>query len=407
MNIPCRRGRQGRVAAGVAAFLTATPLAAQPLSEAEAISRALAQPELTALGEANRAEADARIAGIRRFDNPEVSVSREGLSGGGGSETEYEAGIVQPFDLSGQRSRLRNAARAEARAVDADTARRRQERIAEVRRAYAGCAAAREKAPVLEALVARLREAERIVTARTRAGDTAGYDLRRLRVEARTAEARAQLVAGDVAAECVALSRLTGEPDARPSSSLSTIARRPIVPPAGVARADILARQARLEAATLNVRAAERARIPEFAVGLGYKRTSVMGETASGPIVSLGARLPLFNRGDAAIGEARARQRAREAELGLARREAEAAVAVAQARVDAALLALRSAEQALEDARRLGPIAEAAYQGGEGGVVELVDAYRAAQDAEIEVIELLERAAMAGVDAELALGSEP
>jgi cobalt-zinc-cadmium efflux system outer membrane protein len=386
--------------------MSAGSLAAERLSEADAITRALAQPELIALGEANRAEAQARIAGIRRFDNPEVSISREGVSGGGASETEYEAGIVQPFDLSGQRTRLRDAARAEARAVDADTARRQQERVAEVRRAYAGCAAAREKVPVAESFVARLREAERIVAARTRAGDTAGYDLRRLRVEARSAEARSRLIAGDVAAECTALSRLTGDPDARPSSPLSEIARRPVSPATtSGTRADLLARQARLEAATLGVRAAERARIPEFAVGLGYKRITSAGESASGPVVSLGARVPLFNRGGAAISEARARQRAREAELGLAQREIEAAVAVAKARVDAALQALQSATQALDDARRLGPIAEAAYQGGEGGVTELVDAYRAAQEAEIEVIDLLERAALARVDAELSIGS--
>jgi cobalt-zinc-cadmium efflux system outer membrane protein len=187
---------------------------------------------------------------------------------------------------------------------------------------------------------------------------------------------------------------------------LSEIARRPVSPATtSGTRADLLARQARLEAATLGVRAAERARIPEFAVGLGYKRITSAGESASGPVVSLGARVPLFNRGGAAISEARARQRAREAELGLAQREIEAAVAVAKARVDAALQALQSATQALDDARRLGPIAEAAYQGGEGGVTELVDAYRAAQEAEIEVIDLLERAALARVDAELSIGS--
>jgi cobalt-zinc-cadmium efflux system outer membrane protein len=53
----------------------------------------------------------------------------------------------------------------------------------------------------------------------------------------------------------------------------------------------------------------------------------------------------------------------------------------------------------------LGPIAEAAYQGGETGVVELVDAYRTARDAELEIVDLLERAARARIDLELAQGS--
>lgn len=223
---PFYRLAGGHAALAVALALAAAPAPAAPITEAESIDRALAQPEFTALGEANREEAQARIVGIRRFDNPEASVSREQVSGSGRSETEWQAGVTQPIDLSGRRSALRAAARAEAGAVDSDTARRRQERSAEVRRAFAGCAAATEKVRVSIAFVGRLHEAERIVTARTRAGDTAGYDLRRLRVEARTAEAQGQLAAGEVAAECAALSRLSGEPDARAAEPIAAIALR-------------------------------------------------------------------------------------------------------------------------------------------------------------------------------------
>ncbi|HEX9965170.1 MAG TPA: TolC family protein [Allosphingosinicella sp.] len=399
------RLRGGHAAIVAALALAAAPAPGAPITEAEAVDRALAQPEFTALGEANREEAQARIRGIRRFDNPEASLSREQVSGSGRSETEWQAGVTQPVDLSGRRSALRAAARAEAAAVDADIARRRQERSAEVRRAFAGCAAATEKVRVSSAFVGRLHEAERIVTARTRAGDTAGYDLRRLRVEARTAEAQGQLAAGEVAAECAALSRLSGEPDARPAEPIAAIALRatPTSPPE--TRPDIVAREQRVLAASQQVRAAQRARLPEIGVGLGYKRVTADEGSAGGPAISLGARIPLFDRGGAAIAEARARQRAREAELGLARREAEAAVAVAEARTDAAIAAARAAQAAAGDAARLGPIAEAAYEGGESGVVELVDAYRTARDAELEIIDLLERAARARIDLELAQGS--
>jgi cobalt-zinc-cadmium efflux system outer membrane protein len=395
----------GHAALAAVLTLAATPAHAAPITETQAIERALAQPEFTALGEANRDEAQARIAGIRRFDNPEASVSREQISGSGRSETEWQAGVTQPVDLSRARSALRAAARAEAGAVDADTARRRQERMAEVRRAFVGCAAATDKVRISNGFITRLREAERVVTARTRAGDTAGYDLRRLRVEARTAEAQGQLTAGEVAAECAALSRLTGEPDARPAEPIAAIALRASPTSAPETRPDILAREQRVLAASQQVRAAQRARLPEIAVGLGYKRVTADEGSAGGPVVSLAARIPLFNNGSAAIAEARARQRAREAELGLARREAEAAIAVAEARTDAAIAAARAAQGAAGDAARLGPIAEAAYEGGESGVVELVDAYRTARDAELEIIELLERAARARIDLELAQGS--
>ena len=395
----------GRTLIILAMLVVAGPLAAQPLTESEAIERALAQPELAALGDANRAEAEARVSGIRRFDNPEVEVSRESVSGEGRDETEWRVGVVQPVDISGRRSRLRAAARAELGAVQSDTARRRQERIDQVRRAYASCAAAVEKVRITAGFVERLREAERIVSARAEAGDVAVYDLRRLRVEARTAEAQVALEEGEVRAACATLAALTGAAEARPTASLALLASalRPV--PAATSRPDLLAREQRLTAASEQVRAAERARLPDLAVGVGVLHVQSSGGSATGPAVSLGMRVPLFDGGGAAVAEARARLRAREAELALARREVNAAVAAAEARSAAALEAAARAQSAAEDARRLGPIAEAAYRGGEGGVVELVDAFRAARDAELEIVDHLERALLAHIELDLARGA--
>jgi len=391
---------------GAALVAAAPPVAAQAITEAQAIERALSQPELAALGTANRNEAQARVSGIRRFDNPEASVSRESVSGNGRSETEWQVGVVQPIDISGRRSSLRAAARAEVGAVEADSARRRQERVAEVRRAYASCAAAVERVRITNAFVIRLNEAERIVTARAGAGDAAVYDLRRLRVETRAAEAQALLQEGEIQAACSTLRILTGEPQARPTASLAALAVNVPNQAGAASRPDLLAREQRLSAAAEQVRAAVRARLPDLAVGVGLKRVSSEGESAMGPIVSLGARIPLFDRGSAAVAEARARLRAQQAQLGLARSEIEAVVSAAKARAEAALQAAERAQTASEDARRLGPIAEAAYQGGEGNVVELVDAYRTAHDAEIDIIDHLERAVRGRIDLNLARGDE-
>ena len=407
MNYSHQWSRKGMrsVIAAASLLAFACPAEASPLTEAEAIDRALAQPEFSALGEANRAEAEARVRGITRFDNPEATVSRESVSGAGRSETEYQVGVVQPVDISGRRAALRAAARAEVGAVEAEVARRRQERIAAVRRAYAGCAAAEEKVAIVERHRSRLAEAERIAAARTREGDIAGYDLRRLRVEAREAEAQALLAQGEVAAQCAALAQLTAVPGARPSASLNLLLQR-ATSPATFDRPDLVARERRLDAAAQQVRAAERARLPEIGVGLGYKRVTSDQGSASGPVVSIGARLPIFNSGRAAIAEAQARRRALEADLALARQDVAAAVAAARARAEAALAAAEAAGQAREDASWLGAIAEAAYEGGEGGVVELVDAYRAARDAEINIIDLTERAVRAAIDLSLAEGRD-
>ncbi|MFN3727415.1 MAG: TolC family protein [Allosphingosinicella sp.] len=397
------RGRGRRLI--IAAFLltTAVSVSAQPLTEAEAIERALVQPELGELGAANRAEAEAAVGAIRRFDNPEATLTRESVSGDERSETEWQIGVTQPIDISGRRSSLRAAAQAEVGAVEADTARRRQERIAQVRNAYVSCAASAEKVRIADAFVERLREAERIVNARANAGDAAVYDLRRLRVEARAAEAEAALQQGEANASCASLASLTGSPNARPTASLDLIAMRPttIMP----ARPDIVAREQRVSAAEQRVRAAQRGRLPDLNVGVGLKQIEGDEGSTTGPVVSLGMRVPLFDGGGSAVRQAQARLRAEQAELALARREIDATVAAAQARSDAALEAAERAQAAGDDARRLGAIAEAAYQGGEVGIVELVDAFRTARDAEMEIIERLERAVQARVVLELAQGA--
>ena len=404
------RGRSRGVALLAAACLSlafAAPGRAQPVSEVEAIEAALAQGDFVALGNAERAAAEARAGAIRRFDNPEATISRESVSGAAGDETEWQAGINQSIDISGRRGSLRAAARAEADAVTAEVSRRRQERIAEVREAYAGCAAASEKVAIAERFAARLQEAERIVTLRTRAGDTAGYDLRRLRVEVRGAKAELRIAQGETNAECTALARLTGIADAQPSVPLaSLVPSSPAAAAARINRQDLVAREARVASATAEVRAAERGRIPELGVGVGYKRISNEDGSAGGPVASLGVTIPIFNNGGAAISEARARQRVREAELALARRQVEATIASASARASAAIAAAQEAREAAGDAARLGTIAEAAYQGGETGVVELVDAYRTARDAELNIADLTERAVRATIAHSLAEGRE-
>lgn len=403
----CRDGGVALLTGACLSLAIAAPCWAQPISEDEAVAAGLAQVDFVALGEAERAAAEARMRAIPRFDNPDASVSRESVSGSGGRETEWQASVIQPIDISGRRGSLRTAAGFEADAVTAEVARRRQERIAEVREAYAGCAAAAEKVSIIERFAARLEEAERIVTLRTRAGDAAGYDLRRLRVEARGAEAELRIAQGETNAECAALSRLTGIVDARPAVSLASL--EPASPPAAISeinRQDLVAGEARVASATAEVRAAERGRIPELGVGIGYKRISNEDGAAGGPVASVGVTIPIFANGGAAITEARARQRIREAELALARRKVEASVASASARAEAAIAAVQEAREAADDAARLGTIAEAAYQGGEIGVVELVDAYRTARDAELNIIDLTERAVRATIAQSLAEGRE-
>jgi outer membrane protein, heavy metal efflux system len=384
-------------------FLACTALAGQPacagpLSEAEALARAAALPETAALdvatGDAARADAQA----VRRFENPELHIARERVSGSLGTETEWSAEVTQSLGINGANGRLRAAAAAEVLAVDADISRRKALRLAEVRKAYAECGAAAERVTILAEQDRRLREVERIISLRANAGDAAGYDLRRVRLEARGVAAQKTLADGELRAACATLSRLTGEADAHATEPLFALLRpaRPVLAK-GSARSDLEAQRYRLTAAQAQADAARRQRLPDLAIGAGYKRLSDGGLRASGATVSLGIRLPIFS-GSGASRAAESRKRAAEAELALSTAtiaaERDAAFARAETAYDAAQIAVRTAE----DARRIADIADAAYQGGETDITDLIDGYRAGAEARTNAIDLAERALKARAD---------
>lgn len=383
-----------------------TPAFAGPLSEAEALARAAALPETTALDMATGDAAKAEAQALRRFENPELHVGRERVSGSLGTETELTAEVTQPLGINGATGRLRAAALAEAQAVDADITRRKAVRAAEVRKAYAECGAATERFTILGEQDARLREVERIISLRARAGDAAGYDMRRVRIEARSVTAQKAIADGEVRATCATLSRLTGEPDARPNEPLFALLQ-PIRPALETAndRSDLQAQRYRVTAAEAQTDAARRQRIPDLAVGAGYKRISEGGLSASGPTISLGIKLPIFS-GNGASRAAEARKRAAEAELALSATTIAAERDAAFARADAAYEAARLAQNSAEDANRIADIADAAYQGGETDITDLIDGYRAGAEARTAAIDIAERALKARADHLLAQEGE-
>ena len=114
---------------------------------------------------------------------------------------------------------------------------------------------------------------------------------------------------------------------------------------------------------------------------------------------------PLFDRGqdEALRGDGRAR--AARARLVLETDAATAEVRGLHAQAAAlAEAARRFRAEALDTSRRLIATAEAAYRGGELGILELVDAHRGALDAELQALELELTARRARLDLELATG---
>ena len=145
---------------------------------------------------------------------------------------------------------------------------------------------------------ARLREVERIIGLRAGAGDAAGYDLRRVRLEARSVTAQKALGDGEVRAACAtAIRGLPGNLMPAPASRSSPCSG--LHGPrcnAATGRSDLAAQRYRVTSAEAQADAARRQRLPDLAVGAGYKRVSEGGLSASGPTISLGTQVADLQR---------------------------------------------------------------------------------------------------------------
>ncbi len=134
-------------------------------------------------------------------------------------------------------------------------------------------------------------------------------------------------------------------------------------------------------------------------LGGGLKTVDVGSRRDSGFAAALTLPIPLFSRDqdERLRGDARARAARGRLSLALVAARADVAGLHAEAtRLGAA--AARHRESGAADADALLRTAEAAYRGGEVGVLELIDAYRAALDADLSLLELERAARRARID---------
>lgn len=391
--------------------LLALPLAAgaqAPLAETEAVRMGLARAELADLerGALDAAEADVIAAG--QLPNPVLSYSRERMNGSP-SATEQTWMLSQAFDVSGRRALHREAAGERVAAVAAGNAGRRIDLAAEIRRSFYDALLRQETIRATQTWVERFARVEGMVAKLARAGEASGYDRRRLERERDTANAR---LAAERAEQVRALSRLGALVGLSEAPPLAGELLPPPMPPLDTAlarlaeRPDLKALARRAKAADLEGRAARRGAVPELTVGVGPRRVDNGVSSENGIAFSLAVPLPVFDRQQAG------RQRAAAEAL-----QARAALSLTRGRAEGELRGLHRQAEGLRttaaDYRSrtraasadLLRVAETAYQGGESSLLELLDAYRGALDAEITALELEQRAREARIEYDLLTGS--
>lgn len=395
----------------LSAFLLALPLAAwaqPPLTEAEAVRRGLTRADFADLERGAVQAAEADVLAARVLPNPTLSYDRDTLDGSPDT-VEQTWMIGQTFDFSGRRGLHREAARRRVASVSAGNAARQLELVAEIRRSFHQVLFRQETIRATETWVQRFAQVEATVQKLARAGEASGYDQRRLSRERQTAEARLAAERAELDRSQARLMALTGTSDtpvlegellpAAPAPVETTLTRLD-------QRPDLQALARRAEAADLEGRAARRGGVPEVTVGVGPRVVDQGGTQDNGLALSLSLPLPVFDRQQAGQQRAAAEALQTRAEYRLARGRAEGELRGLYRQAEGLrATAVDYRSRAVAASPELLRIAETAYAGGESSLLELLDAYRGALEAETTALELEWRARDARIEYDLLTGS--
>jgi cobalt-zinc-cadmium efflux system outer membrane protein len=211
--------------------------------------------------------------------------------------------------------------------------------------------------------------------------------------EGALARVRARLAALIGATDPAAPLALRGDLTGAAPSGLAALAER--LP----SRPDLRALELEARSGELEARAAGRWFIPAVELGGGLKTLDTGSGRDSGFAAALTIPIPLFSRDQDEQLRGDARARAARSGLSLALASAQADVAGLHAEATRlAAAAARYRESGTADGAALLRSAEAAYRGGEVGVLELIDAYRATLDADLSLVELERAARRARID---------
>ncbi len=397
----------------LAGFLGVTAPAAfgQPLTEEQALDRMRAgHPYLRALRLGVREiEAGERERGL--LANPTVGYTREDA---GGASDDFLL-FSQELPLRGRVGLLREAA---GHAVTAAEARAEASRLAfeaRLRLAFTDLLLAQERVAVLDGGLQELARLVEVLRALELEGEGSRFD--RLRTEREVADVETDREAA-VIERLMARARLAAflEPgtDADRLFAVGRLLDAAPVPGPDASLARALARRADYRALTLGEtrwaterRAAERLRLPAAAVTAGLKRSGSAPGRESGYVVAATVGVPLFNRGQAQVARAEAARAKTDAERLALRTRIRSEVRAAHAAASRyRALAERYRVESVEPAAELAAIATAAYEEGEYGILELLDAHRVVVGAGLRLLELSATARRAGIDLDLAAGGE-
>lgn len=393
------------VALAGAALISGAASAEDALTVGEAERKALSRESVVQLVAARRRQANGAVTSAATWPNPEFSASRESLDLAGTTSRERLYWLHQEFDISGERGLRVEAAQQKAAVSEAETASLRRDIRLRVRERFFAALHQQQRLERIthwrEELLRVIEQAEK----RHRAGDIAAYDVVRLQRAVSTFQTQADTTRARHIRALSELAALMGQDESQPLQVLagtllpdglppldSYLRRLPQLP-------ELQALQARAEGHRLTAEAEKRAVIPDITLGAGYKELREGGRRFDGSLLSLGLRIPLFDRNQGRRASAEAAAEAQIAERGIALAQMRGEVTGRwQELRELQRGASRFARDNQASSQALLRAAESAYNAAEIGALELVDAYRNVLDADLRLLMLRERARTASID---------
>ncbi len=371
--------------------LPAVARAAPTIDEVTGTRKVCAAGPAAEVARAERLAGEAAVVSAGVLPNPEASIQHQRALVGG-DERETIVGLSVPLGIGGRRFLLQDAAAARREQAEASARATLFASALAFRGAYAA-------AVLDEARVSALAEQQRSLDAfavtigqLAQRGESAGYAQKRHETQARLHRRLLEAMKARAAASRAVLEAWLGEEVTLAQGSLFDLAggaRSQGAPSATPPRVESLEAEAR--ASGIEVRAAHRSWVPDVTLFAGYRTITASSEQpAHGFSASLTVPLTMFDHGQGEAAQAEA-NRARALATAEALRRENAARLKASARSLAVLEAsLADLDRAVADAASLGASVVQLHAAGEATITEVLDAFRAVEEARLARIDLAE-----------------
>jgi cobalt-zinc-cadmium efflux system outer membrane protein len=346
------------------------------------------------------------VAAADVLPNPSLVLQHQRTMSGW-VDRETIAGVSIPFGVSGRRGLLKDAAAARREEADADADATLFESALAFREAYLTALVDQARADILNEQQLALEASSATMEALAKSGEAAGYDLLRQRVQTRLHRGSVESAQAHALASRARLEAWIETEVELPDIDLAVLAHGSgAQPPTEVPpsrRVESL--RAASRASALDARAARRRWVPDPEVFAGYRALDQHAGIAHG--VSLGLTLPLtffdHGQGEAALADAERERLQTSAERLSQQQRAEAKAA--RIRLQQLTSNLEDLGQARDDASELLAQAQRLYSAGEASITEMLEAFRAAQDARLAELERVFEIALTRLDVMRASGS--